>query len=253
MSRPDRVLFTLHRGDALAAYPRWPSPAAIISDGAYGIDAETAGDTLDGQELTRWYRPHITAWSAAARPDTTLWVWNTEIGFALAHSEFERLGWDYVQTIIWDKGTRGHVGWPGAKFRVVTECCTVYRQRGQKRGERSSASKRHHRPDVDSLTNIWPVPLLTQAERFSGSLPGTTERLTHPHQKPLEVMVRIIRAATDPGDVIWEPFAGAATASVAAVELSRRPFAAEHNPRFAELALQRLQATRPDRGQELTD
>lgn len=245
MSYPDRALFALHRGDAAAAYPDWPSPAAIISDGAYGIAGDTPGDTLDGPGLIGWYRDHIIAWSAAAHSDTTLWVWNTEIGFALVHSEFERLGWDYVQTIIWDKGTRGEVPWPGAAFPVVTEICTLYRPRLDAPAGSKPASTQARRLDVHDLTNVWSCPLLTDDERFSASPPGATDRLTHPHQKPVELMKRIIHAATRPGDVVWEPFAGAATVSVAAVELGRRPFAAEHNPRFADLALQRLQATTP--------
>jgi hypothetical protein len=45
MSRRDSVLLTLHSGDATDAYSDWRTPAAIISDGAYGIrNGETAGD-----------------------------------------------------------------------------------------------------------------------------------------------------------------------------------------------------------------
>jgi DNA modification methylase len=58
-------------------------------------------------------------------------------------------------------------------------------------------------------------------------------------------MSQIIRAATRPGDVIWEPFGGTATASVAAVMLGRRAFAAERDPRFAGLAYERLKARSP--------
>jgi DNA modification methylase len=243
MTRSDRALFALHRGDAADAYPDWPSPAAIISDGAYGIpNGETTGDTIVKPALTRWYRPHITAWSAAARPDTTLWIWNTEIGWAILHPELERQGWDYIQTIIWDKGRSGEVPWPGAKFPVVTEICVVYRLRPEEPLENRPAFVHDRRPDAYHLVNVWPHPLLKEAERFSGSL----HTVTHPHQKPLELMNRIIAAATRPGDVIWEPFAGTATASVAAVKLGRRPFAAENNPRFADLAHERLQSTTPD-------
>lgn len=53
-------------------------------------------------------------------------------------------------------------------------------------------------------------------------------------------MERIIRAATEPGDVIWEPFGGLASGSVAAVALGRRPFAAELDAEFAALANERL-------------
>jgi DNA modification methylase len=69
----------------------------------------------------------------------------------------------------------------------------------------------------------------------------TETSAAHLNQKPLEFMERIIYAATDPGEVVWEPFGGLASASVAAVALGRRPFAAELDDRFARLAAERLQ------------
>jgi site-specific DNA-methyltransferase (adenine-specific) len=47
-------------------------------------------------------------------------------------------------------------------------------------------------------------------------------------------------AVTEPGDVVWEPFGGLCSASVAAVALGRRAFAAETDPAFADLAIERL-------------
>jgi len=41
--------------------------------------------------------------------------------------------------------------------------------------------------------------------------------------------------------VVWEPFGGLCSASVAAVTLGRRAFAAETDPSFADLAEERLQ------------
>jgi site-specific DNA-methyltransferase (adenine-specific) len=62
----------------------------------------------------------------------------------------------------------------------------------------------------------------------------------HLNQKPLQFMHRILHAVTDPGDVVWEPFGGLASASVAAVEASRIPCVAELDHDFAEMAARRL-------------
>src|SRR5699024_2804883 len=95
--------FSLHRGDVLDAYAGWPTPACIVSDGAYGVRG-FHGDTVDASGLVDWYRPHIEAWTRAATPATTLWFWGTEVGWATVHSELDRQGWDYVQTVVWNKG-----------------------------------------------------------------------------------------------------------------------------------------------------
>jgi site-specific DNA-methyltransferase (adenine-specific) len=64
------------------------------------------------------------------------------------------------------------------------------------------------------------------------------------NQKPLRLMRRIINASTDSGDVVWEPFGGLCTASVAAKELDREACAAEQVPEFFDLAVERLENTK---------
>ena len=62
----------------------------------------------------------------------------------------------------------------------------------------------------------------------------------HLNQKPLEFMERQVQAVTAPGDVVWEPFGGLASASVAAVGLGRRAFVAEVDTSFQLAAEIRL-------------
>ena len=55
-------------------------------------------------------------------------------------------------------------------------------------------------------------------------IPGARgrERLGYPTQKPLELYERIIRASSNPGDVVLDPFAGCATTPIAAERLGRQ-------------------------------
>jgi hypothetical protein len=118
-------------GDVLDVYALWPAPAMIVSDGAYGVGG-FPGDPRTPDGLLNWYRDHIEAWSKAAHPATTLWFWNTEIGWATVHPLLVAHGWDYVQTIVWDKGIAhiaGNVnGETIRRFPVVTEVCVFYRR-----------------------------------------------------------------------------------------------------------------------------
>jgi DNA modification methylase len=122
----------IYNGDALDAYPTWPTPATIISDGAYGVGG-FPGDPRTPDDLASWYRPHIEAWAKHAHPATTLWFWNTEVGWANVHAVLAEQGWEYVETIIWDKGIAhiaGNVnGDTIRRFPVVTEVCAHYRRR----------------------------------------------------------------------------------------------------------------------------
>ena len=124
--------WSVFRGDALDAYGAWPAPAAIISDGAYGVGG-FPGDPRTTDALPEWYMPHIKLWSRHAMPSTTLWFWNTELGWATIHPILVENGWEYVQTIVWDKGI-GHIagnvnGHTIRQFPVVSEICAFYRRR----------------------------------------------------------------------------------------------------------------------------
>ena len=53
-------------------------------------------------------------------------------------------------------------------------------------------------------------------------------------------MITQVAATTNIGNVVWEPFGGLASASVASVLLGRHAFAAETDDTFFKLAKERL-------------
>lgn len=122
-------LYVLHTGDVLDAYESWPMPTTIVSDGAYGVGG-FPGDPRTPDGLVEWYRPHVEKWSRMAAPATTLWFWNTEIGWATVHPLLAENGWKYEFANIWDKGVAhiaGNVnGQTIRRFPVVSEICVFY-------------------------------------------------------------------------------------------------------------------------------
>ena len=86
------------------------------------------------------------------------------------------------------------------------------------------------------VTNVWHVPAVRGKERIK--VQGS---VVHPNQKPLALMQLLVKSCSDPGDVVWEPFGGLCTASIAAVEAGRMAFAAEIKQAVYEQALQRIQ------------
>jgi site-specific DNA-methyltransferase (adenine-specific) len=327
----------LFAGDALEAYAKWPAPDCIISDGGYGVGG-FMGDPRTPEELPAWYAPHVQAWSRHAKAATTLWLWNTEVGWANVHPLLVANGWRYEETIIWDKGISHIAGNVNSqtirRFPTVTEICVHYtrqlvlptesgslpvrewmrhewrrsglplRHADLACGVKNAASRKylatdwlwyfpppdkmeklarhanehgeptkrpyysldgekmvtasewaklrhawHHR---HALTNVWSAPPVHGLERIKGtgkrSAPRvhqpTLQAAAHLNQKPLEFMRRIIEACTDPGDVVWEPFGGLCTATVAARELGRQGFAAEIDEGFREMAQVRLETAR---------
>lgn len=310
---------TLHLGDSLEHYDNWPTPTVIISDGPYGV-LGFEGDTSSHHGLAEWYEPHIRAWACGAAPFTTLWFWNSEIGWAAVHPILERHGWRYVECNVWNKGKAHIAGNVNTgkirRFPVVTEVCVHYvfeaRVRGQslkawllsewrrsglplhaaneackvadaavrkyldqghlwyppppEMFERLQEYANHHgRPEgrpyfsIDGkrpataedwrsmrakfkcphgVTNVWERPPLSGKERFK--INGNNGKAVHLNQKPLDLMTMILEASSDEGDVIWEPFGGLFTGTVAARRLRRRAFACEIDPTYFQYGLARL-------------
>ena len=306
-------------GDSLEAYNRWPTPTVIVSDGGYGV-LGFEGDTSDHLGLPAWYEPHIEAWSKAATPKTTLWFWNSEIGWAAVHPILEKHGWRYVNCNVWNKG-KGHIAGNVntnkiRRFPVVTEVCVQYvfearvdglllkewllgewkrtglpvRKANEACGVADAAVRKyldqghlwyfpppdmfirmaeyanlHGRPEgrpyysmdgVNPLTaeqwadmraifkcphgytNVWDRAALRGDERITSN--GNAGKAVHLNQKPLDLMKLIIEASSHAGDVVWEPFGGLFSASVAARRLERLAFGCEIDPTYWQFALKRL-------------
>jgi site-specific DNA-methyltransferase (adenine-specific) len=87
-------------------------------------------------------------------------------------------------------------------------------------------------PNGKLLDDIWGIPRVcgTFRERVQGV----------PTQVPVELVRRVVACASDPGDLVLDPFAGSGTTGVACIELGRQFIGIEGSKRFAELARNRL-------------
>ncbi len=310
---------TLCFGDALDHYAGWAAPTTIVSDGGYGV-LGFDGDTSDHFGLPEWYERHVEAWSRHALPETSLWFWNSEIGWAAVHPVLERHGWRYVECCMWNKG-KGHIAGNVntqniRRFPVVTEVCALYvrevtigglplktwllnewkrtglplRAANEACGVKDAAVRKYldkghlwyfppeaafqgicdyanthgdpgGRPYFSrdgehpltskewsklrskfrcphGWTNVWDRPAVHGSERVKAE----NGRAAHLNQKPLDLMSLTIAATTEPGDMIWEPFGGLFSATLAAYQLDRRAFAAEVDAAYYRLGVERVEA-----------
>lgn len=93
-------------------------------------------------------------------------------------------------------------------------------------------AKWHH---THGITNVWQSPPVHGNERVK-----TNEGYLHANQKPLALMEVQVKACTDIGDVVWEPFGGLCSATLTAARMQRRAFAAELYLDYYLAASQRL-------------
>ena len=69
-----------------------------------------------------------------------------------------------------------------------------------------------------------------------------SERVGYPTQKPIALLDRIIKASSNKGDVVFDPFCGCATTCVAADRLQRDWIGIDISGKAAELVVERIKA-----------
>ncbi len=79
--------------------------------------------------------------------------------------------------------------------------------------------------------NVWEIP------RVRYRMPEYEE---HPTQKPVALLERIIRASSNAGDLVLDPFAGTFTTGFVAKTLDRRSIGIEIEEQYVKIGLRRL-------------
>ena len=130
---------------------------------------------------------------------------------------------------------------------------------GRCREQAKSLSTQAKLDVLDELGRIYwpPKGRIPSYKRYLDEMPGTPidtiwddirnvqsharERVGYPTQKPLALLDRIIKASSNEGDTVLDPFAGCATACVAAERLQRQWVGIDLSPLAARLVKSRLQ------------
>lgn len=83
--------------------------------------------------------------------------------------------------------------------------------------------------------DVWQIPKVTSGENRSSK-----ERVDHPAQFPVALIDRILRACSNPGDIILDPFMGSGSTAEAAFSTGRKVIGFEIRPDYIEIAADRL-------------
>jgi site-specific DNA-methyltransferase (adenine-specific) len=146
----------------------------------------------------------------------------------------------FLNEIIWayDYGGRARDRWPRKHDNILWYA--------------RSATWVYNREAVDRIPYMAPG-LVGPEKAARGKLPTDVwwmtivptsgrERTGYPTQKPLRLLERIIRASSNPGDLVADFFGGSGTAAVAAARLGRRHLIVDSNPEAIRITQARLAA-----------
>lgn len=150
------------------------------------------------------------------RPKANLFLFCDWENFALLRQAAARTGWDpWFRPIIWNKSlTEGAAPWGRQGFLNTYECL-LWATKGQ-------------------LGIKGPLPDVLYSQKV-----GVVNR-DHAAEKPLELLLQLIRLSTEPNGVVLDPCAGSGSTLDAAIRLRRRCLGVELDEVYFNRAMGRL-------------
>ena len=177
------------------------------------------------------------------------WTWNPQ--YVPYSDEYIARTYRYVESGTGRRFTLGDITGPGG----AAKGCPEYEVMGVTRYWRYSEYEMQRLIEADRIVQARPgaVP---RYKRYLDEMPGVPiqdiwtdvvpvqgqakERVGYPTQKPLALLRRIVAASSNEGETVLDPFAGCATACIAAEQLGREWVGIDISPKAAELVERRM-------------
>jgi adenine-specific DNA-methyltransferase len=224
-----------------------------VTSPPYNIGKEYES-SLALQDYVNWSEGWIKAVHRLTRFDGSFWL---NLGYVpmegraraipLPYLLWERIPFYLMQEIVWHYGAgvaaRQAFSPRNEKFLWYVKSPDTYafnldeiRDPDVKYPNQKKNGRLKCNPLGKNPSDVWILPKVT-----SGTNRSSKERTAHPAQFPVAVIERIIRASSEPGDVILDPFMGSGTTALVASKLGRRVIGFELSSRYVEVAISRLE------------
>ena len=164
------------------------------------------------------------------KPNGSIWVSGTHhVIHSIAYA-MQQLQMKILNDITWEKPNPP----PNLSCRYFTHSTeTVVWARKQEKAKHTFNYKQmREENNGKQMKTVWSIKPPSKEEKKFGK---------HPTQKPVRLLERVILASTNPGDFIFDPFAGSATTGIAAIRHDRKFVGCELEKEFILLSKNRLQ------------
>ena len=171
--------------------------------------------------------------------------------WALLRETLEAAGWLLAGWYVWDKGYGMPGDWAG-RLAPAHEFIFHYRRQAvavNKTKKCSYAGLLKTRTQRNADGSYHPFSHMAPVQEFK--IPDSVLRITpqrdggawnaeHPAIFPVQLPAELIRAFSQPGETILDPYAGSGTTLLASKNLNRRAIGIEIEERYCEIAAKRL-------------
>ena len=250
------ILDTTICQDVFTLFP-WLPPQSIdliVADPPYNLDKNFNGRRfaeMSGRDYEQWLDSWISQLPRLLKPTASIYIcgdWRSSAAIQRVVEQYfivqNRITWER------EKGRGAKSNWKNCAediwFCTMSNQYTFnleavmlkrkvlapYRQKGQPKDWTENNNGRFRLTHPSNLWTDLTVPFWSMAENTD-----------HPTQKPEKLLAKIILASSNPGDLVFDPFLGSGTTTVAAQKLGRHFIGVEIDPFYGCLAEKRLAQT----------
>ena len=251
------LLGRIYHGDCIEGMSLLPDETVdlIFADPPYNIGKDYGNNQmrLSGQKYREWSERWIREAVRLLKPTGSIYVcsdWRysgmiqaildsylivkNRITWRREKGRGSRRNWKNNMEDIWFAVKSEDYVFNVEEVKIKKQVIAPYRENGEPKDwvEENGERYRYTHPAniwIDTVVPFWSMP----------------ENTPHPTQKPEMVVERVMKASSNPGDTILDPFMGSGTTAVVAVRLGRRFIGFEINEEYVRLAAKRLDQTQP--------
>jgi site-specific DNA-methyltransferase (adenine-specific) len=218
----------------------WTDPPYLLSnDGITCIAGKMVKvnkgewDRSRGIELDHEFnRAWLKACHRILKPAGSIWISGTLHVYLSVGMALQQEGFRILNDIVWEKPAPP----PNLGCRCFTHSTEILlwatkAKKGGKERYTFNYDAMKEENGGKQMKNVWRMMPPKAQEKQLGK---------HPTQKPIGLVARCLRATTNSGDVIVDPFAGSGTTGVAALQLGRSFLGCDREEKYVRLASKRL-------------
>ncbi|NOX94515.1 MAG: site-specific DNA-methyltransferase, partial [Alphaproteobacteria bacterium] len=200
-------------------------------------------------ESFKVYDEFTRQWLAEAqrllKPNGAIWVIGSYHNIFRVGTTIQDAGFWILNDVIWRK-TNPMPNFRGTRLTNAHETM-IWASKTQKSKYTFNYRALKTANDDLQMRSDWEFPICTGNER----LKNADGAKTHPTQKPLALLHRVLIGSTNPGDVVLDPFFGSGTTGAAAKYLGRHFIGIERDKTYIAAAKRRIAKVKPLEGDDL--
>ncbi|MCE0505752.1 site-specific DNA-methyltransferase [Roseivivax sp. GX 12232] len=255
-SAPALPLNTILDGDCIERMQSLPEASVdlIFADPPYNLQlrgelhrpdnsrVDAVDDHWDQFQSFQAYDAFTRAWLKAARrllkPNGAIWVIGSYHNIFRVGAALQDEGYWILNDVVWRKANP-MPNFRGKRFTNAHETM-IWASKGEGAKYTFNYEALKALNDGVQMRSDWVLPICSGGER----LKTASGEKAHPTQKPESLLHRVLVGATNPGDVVLDPFFGTGTTGAVAKMLGRDWIGIEREAAYREVAEARIASVR---------